>query len=437
MKTIKTVMLLLAIFLFNSTIVLGQFSEEDIAYYKSRVNRNANILTKILSSIARNRDDSEKTKANNAVAMRKLKELFESDRSEIFHIFDPEKTQTYGYPYLDYVDRILDNSISDISIQWSCKGAVMWSGKYAIDEDNIRLKRVYDQSLARNKIKDWGINVSDLTMLVIKGKNDFDVTHYPGAFDKVILFDLIEQADGNWFLKINNIKSSNNKIALNKKKDTDGDGVPDIEDRCFEEPGSKDCKGCPFIDEDNDKVCDFLDRCPKVTGSPDNNGCPIIGNEDNKESTAKLRKYKKVIFPPVPSLVDYRLVKYDGYSKGKPHWIWATGVGLSYGTSAYFFGTCSLDYGGCKVPKKFVDGDFNKYRKAKLYRQNGFIFGAIGTLIWITDIVQAKRRFKRSKQQMNSATGLQYYHLGKSVELKPILTFSENTMGGIGLQLQF
>ena len=64
--------------------------------------------------------------------------------------------------------------------------------------------------------------------------------------------------------------------------DSDGDGVPDNEDLCPYEYGSKNNNGCPEIiivekhriDSDNDGVYDDEDRCPYQYGSKFNYGCP-------------------------------------------------------------------------------------------------------------------------------------------------------------------
>ncbi len=58
-------------------------------------------------------------------------------------------------------------------------------------------------------------------------------------------------------------------------KDTDGDGVPDIDDLCPDVPGPKENRGCPLqTDKDGDGVPDTLDRCPDVPGPKENFGCP-------------------------------------------------------------------------------------------------------------------------------------------------------------------
>jgi outer membrane protein OmpA-like peptidoglycan-associated protein len=62
------------------------------------------------------------------------------------------------------------------------------------------------------------------------------------------------------------------KVAL---KDSDGDGVPDIDDLCPDIPGPKENHGCPvFADRDGDGVPDDIDRCPDLPGPKDNFGCP-------------------------------------------------------------------------------------------------------------------------------------------------------------------
>jgi OmpA-OmpF porin, OOP family len=58
--------------------------------------------------------------------------------------------------------------------------------------------------------------------------------------------------------------------------DRDGDGVPDNEDLCPDQPGPAELDGCP--DTDGDGIPDREDKCPKQPGPPENDGCPLTGS---------------------------------------------------------------------------------------------------------------------------------------------------------------
>ena len=72
-------------------------------------------------------------------------------------------------------------------------------------------------------------------------------------------------------------------------KDSDGDGVPDIDDQCPDVAGPRENHGCPvFADKDGDGVTDDIDRCPDLPGPKENFGCPWPdrdgdGVPDNKD----------------------------------------------------------------------------------------------------------------------------------------------------------
>ena len=59
--------------------------------------------------------------------------------------------------------------------------------------------------------------------------------------------------------------------------DRDGDGVPDDQDLCPDEPGSADLDGCP--DDDGDGIPNREDKCPDQPGPPENDGCPLAAGE--------------------------------------------------------------------------------------------------------------------------------------------------------------
>jgi outer membrane protein OmpA-like peptidoglycan-associated protein len=58
-------------------------------------------------------------------------------------------------------------------------------------------------------------------------------------------------------------------------RDTDGDGILDDKDRCVTIPGIAKYDGCPVPDSDNDKINDEEDKCPDIPGLLRYNGCPV------------------------------------------------------------------------------------------------------------------------------------------------------------------
>ncbi len=63
-----------------------------------------------------------------------------------------------------------------------------------------------------------------------------------------------------------------------KPADRDGDGVPDKDDLCPDQPGPAATFGCP--DRDGDGVADRDDRCPDKPGPASNFGCPEVSQAD-------------------------------------------------------------------------------------------------------------------------------------------------------------
>jgi outer membrane protein OmpA-like peptidoglycan-associated protein len=59
-----------------------------------------------------------------------------------------------------------------------------------------------------------------------------------------------------------------------KKVDSDGDGLYDGSDKCPNEAGPIENKGCPYPDRDKDGTADKDDKCPDVSGPEANKGCP-------------------------------------------------------------------------------------------------------------------------------------------------------------------
>jgi type IX secretion system PorP/SprF family membrane protein len=92
---------------------------------------------------------------------------------------------------------------------------------------------------------------------------------------------------------IRKLSNSSHEITLvyrkSKCKDLDKDGICDKEDKCPDEPGAIEDKGCPKKEEkkekckdtDNDGLCDPDDECPEVPGKKENKGCPL--NDRDKD----------------------------------------------------------------------------------------------------------------------------------------------------------
>lgn len=81
--------------------------------------------------------------------------------------------------------------------------------------------------------------------------------------------------------------------------DTDGDGIPDKDDRCPNQPGTAKYGGCPIPDSDGDGLNDEQDKCPNQAGTAKYQGCPIpdsdgdgINDENDKcPNQAGIAKY--------------------------------------------------------------------------------------------------------------------------------------------------
>jgi len=71
--------------------------------------------------------------------------------------------------------------------------------------------------------------------------------------------------------------------------DRDGDGIPDVLDKCPDEPedkdGFEDEDGCPDLDNDKDGIPDAVDKCPNepedFDGFEDEDGCPDPDNDQD------------------------------------------------------------------------------------------------------------------------------------------------------------
>lgn len=92
--------------------------------------------------------------------------------------------------------------------------------------------------------------------------------------------------------------------------DIDGDGVPNDEDECPEEPGSFLARGCP--DADGDGIADKDDLCPNHYGLAEYEGCPIP-----KEDLDRLKKQHNEAIARRDAL-DPNSANYLGYDPTDP-----------------------------------------------------------------------------------------------------------------------
>ncbi|MBN2497126.1 MAG: OmpA family protein [Deltaproteobacteria bacterium] len=78
------------------------------------------------------------------------------------------------------------------------------------------------------------------------------------------------------------------KVVAITKSDRDGDGIPDIDDKCPDTPGLPEYQGCPPpkpSDSDGDGILDNVDKCPNdpedKDGFQDEDGCPDFDNDQD------------------------------------------------------------------------------------------------------------------------------------------------------------
>ena len=90
-------------------------------------------------------------------------------------------------------------------------------------------------------------------------------------------------------------------VASDSTKDSDGDGILDINDKCPGHAGVARYQGCPVPDTDGDGIDDENDRCPLVAGTAANNGCPVI-MDTVKISTPDTTRFT-IYFEPAKSIL--------------------------------------------------------------------------------------------------------------------------------------
>lgn len=131
-------------------------------------------------------------------------------------------------------------------------------------------------------------------------------------------------------------------------------------------------------DVDDDGISNDVDLCPYQYGHAKFCGCP------------KKPKFPSRLTTLVPSLGNHHLNRAN-----KAYWAWAGMVVSSYGFSTYYFIRFKESFPNCcDIPPEPSDvSGWDKYRTARLYRQNALTFAGIGTGIWIANIIQTNVQY--------------------------------------------
>ncbi|MFN8253687.1 MAG: OmpA family protein [Ferruginibacter sp.] len=89
--------------------------------------------------------------------------------------------------------------------------------------------------------------------------------------------------------------------AADSTKDSDGDGILDVNDKCPGHKGTAKYNGCPVPDTDGDGIDDDHDKCIDVAGVTENNGCPPV-LDTVKASTPDTARFI-IYFEPAKSIL--------------------------------------------------------------------------------------------------------------------------------------
>jgi outer membrane protein OmpA-like peptidoglycan-associated protein len=157
-----------------------------------------------------------------------------------------------------------------ISFYYNGKNTV--ESRVAINDTTVSFKKNQNSievGNGENKVKtlDFGINARAgfelgsvlLTGFISQGLSNF----YQAGYDGTFKHQVIGASVGFWL----------NPPTKLKPRDKDGDGIPDKEDGCPDQPGTAATGGCP--DRDGDGIADGVDKCADVAGLARYNGCPI------------------------------------------------------------------------------------------------------------------------------------------------------------------
>lgn len=351
----------------------SQLSDEDKKVYQAFIIRETRTLSLTLQRICQEKDNPEVVRWG----MEVLDGIFMDTTDGIFHQFPGHEAPVF-YTYRDFVKKIAAPDYYSVGLKWDLfRDSITISGLITYNtEDNLK---VYNDS---------NIKLQEDFLIIEDGGKIISNT-----FNKQVIFRLFEvskMGEKRWYLKVTNIKST--KAKPNCRRDKDNDGVNDCEDDCPSTPGVKENKGCPYKDSDGDLIPDQVDLCPQDYAPGTDDGCP----PDNNGSDT-ITAYKCGLWPLVPSLGDKKVKGKNG-----TNWIWGAGIVTSAGAGTYYL--CeALQYGGNLRHYNPGDGKFVDYRKARLARQNAYVFYSIAALIAVVDIGDSFRTCGKNRQILGNA----------------------------------
>lgn len=371
-------------------------SEDDINKddYKHAIAWEIRELNRTVNNMIRRKNNQEEVERGKQT----LGRYFYEPSGSFSHRFYENKDAPKQFQFVEFVDKLLeyDNVVYNWTIQ---ADSVHYGRKVSMREKNSDLGWAY----AGN----W-IIIREIFLTVKNANPNQNVK--PEKYGSFIFpfkveFRIEKLIEEDPELKIVRVKSTIGGGACTRC-DTDGDGGIDIVDDCPFKEGEKDCKYCP----------------PKF--------CPIDTSSSGRKPSYS---FKYGLRPLIPSLGDYHC-KPKGTFRGG----WAIGVIASAGLGTKYYIDSKKLYPGNL--REFGGGDFEKYRDAKLAKQNAYVFYSLAALIWTTDIIQSCHHCRiRKKQSLLTGTGdlklnwgysSQVYHVGDQYYYSP-------SSFGVGLNLTF
>jgi type IX secretion system PorP/SprF family membrane protein len=172
----------------------------------------------------------------------------------------------------DVSTRVIANNMFWVGASYRSNDAVV--AMIGLDKGNFSLGYAYDITLSNIKSYSNGSHEVGLAMRFGGKAPDRDKDGVPDKDDKCP--DEAGLKENKGCPKKDDVAkvSKDSTNLADAVKDTDKDGVPDRDDDCPQLKGSKECNGCPVCDRDRDGIADNVDHCPDIAGITNNHGCP-------------------------------------------------------------------------------------------------------------------------------------------------------------------